>query len=244
MDELKLKFDEINYTFPFVFVQGTGEHQFLFGLENDLLRIRIKDFFISKFLVTQVFWRYIMGNDPSCSVNDIKPVENVSYNDLVGEQGFFQKINEKLGEQVSQQLEEPHLVKFRLATETEWEYAARGGIYWGDYFIYSGSDNIDEVGWYRRIGGDESKVVGLKKPNQLGLYDMSGNLWEWCLDYYHEDTTKIPRDGSPCLEESTEQVLRGGCFHNYGMHCTVMKRYQINPEYKDGCIGFRVALSI
>ena len=244
MDQIKLRLDEFNYTFPLIFVQGTGEHHFLFGPENDLLKIRIKDFFVSQFPVTQVFWRYIMGDNPSCSVNNTKPVENVSYNELVGGQGFFQKLNDKLSDQVSQQFNHPHLVKFRLPTETEWEYAARGGVHWGDYFIYSGSDNIEEVGWHRRIGGDESKLVGLKNPNQLGLYDMSGNLWEWCLDYYHEDTTKIPRDGSPCLEESSEQVLRGGCFHNFGIHCTVMKRYQISPDYKDGCIGFRLALSL
>jgi formylglycine-generating enzyme required for sulfatase activity len=100
------------------------------------------------------------------------------------------------------------------------------------------------VGWYKRNSGDESKIVGQKKPNQLGLYDMSGNLWEWCVDHYHFDTRKIPTDGSPCLEESPERVLRGGCFHNFGIHCTVMKRYQINPEYKDGCISFRLAISI
>ena len=244
MDEIKLNFDEINYTFSLVFVQGTGEDHFPFGLENDLLKIRIKDFFISKYPVTQVMWKYIMGNNPACSRSKNKPVENVSYNDIIEEHGFLQRMNATLKAQVNRQFPQPDSYQFRLPTETEWEYAARGGIYWRDYFLYSGSDNIDEVGWCRRNGGDESKTVGLKKSNQLGIYDMSGNVWEWCLDYYHGDTRKIPGDGSPCLEESAERVLRGGCFHNFGIHCTVMKRYQINPEFKDGCIGFRVALSI
>ncbi len=244
MEEIKLRFNEMDYIFPLVFVKGTGERHSLFGLENDLLKIRIRDFFISKFPVTQFLWKQVMGINPALSKDDNKPVENVSYNDLVADQGFFKKINAKLKEQVSRQFAQPDSVHFRLPTETEWEYAARGGIYWGDYFIYSGGDNIDEVGWCRRNGGDESKVVGMKKPNQLGIYDMSGNVWEWCLDYYHEDTAKIPLEGSPCLEESAERVLRGGCFHNHGMHCTVMKRYQISPEYKDPCIGFRLALSI
>ena len=244
MDELKLKFDEINYTFSLVFVQGTGEQHFPFGLENDLLRIKIGDFFISRYPVTQILWKYITGNNPACSVNENKPIENVSYYDIIEEQGFLQKINAKVKSEVSRQFPQRDSIQFRLPTETEWEYAARGGIYWGDYFIYSGSDNIDEVGWYKRNSWDESKIVGQKKPNQLGLYDMSGNLWEWCSDYYHADTTKIPPDGGPCLEQSEERVLRGGCFHNFGAHCTVMKRYQINPDYKDGCIGFRLALSI
>jgi formylglycine-generating enzyme required for sulfatase activity len=93
MNELNLTFDEINYIFPLVFVHGTGENHFPFGLENDLLRIRIKDFFISKYPVTQVLWKYIMGKNPACSVGENKPIENVSYNDIVEEDGFFQKLN-------------------------------------------------------------------------------------------------------------------------------------------------------
>jgi formylglycine-generating enzyme required for sulfatase activity len=245
MEEILLKFDEINYTFPFVFVQGTAGGHFPFGLENDQKKVAIKDFFISKYLVTQILWEHIMGNNPAYSRGNNKPVENVSYDDILSDHSFLQKINaEKIKGAIIKQNGKTDSVQFRLPTETEWEYAARGGIYWGEYFIYSGSDNIDEVAWYKRNSMDETKEVGLKKPNQLGIYDMSGNLWEWCLDYFQPDTRKIPLDGSPCLEESTERVLRGGCYHNFGIHCTVMKRYQINADFKDGCIGFRLVLSI
>ena len=72
--------------------------------------------------------------------------------------------------------------------------------------------------------------VGQKKPNQLGIHDMSGNIWEWCQDYFNEDTNKIPKDGSPNFEKSAERVLRGGCFHNWAVHCTTIKRYQIMPR--------------
>jgi sulfatase modifying factor 1 len=243
MEEINLRFEEIGYSFPFAFVKGTGDRHFLFGLENDLLKVRAKDFFISRYPVTQLLWKHIMGSNPAISKNDNKPVENVSYDELVADAGFLQKINATCREQVSNQIAQNSPAQFRLPTETEWEYAARGGIHWGDYFVYSGGNNIDELGWYGRIGGDESKPVGLKKPNQLGLYDMSGNVWEWCQDYYHEDTTKIPLDGAPCPEPADTRVLRGGCFHNYAMHCTVMKRYAIEPQSKDPCIGLRLVLA-
>jgi sulfatase modifying factor 1 len=135
-------------------------------------------------------------------------------------------------------------LQFRLPTETEWEYAAKGGMHWTDNFLYSGSDNIHDVGWYQGNSFDESRPVGLKKPNQLGIYDMSGNIWEWCQDYFHPDTNKIPTDGTPCFEKSAERVLRGGCFHNWAMHCTATKRYEIAPEFKDPCIGVRLVLSM
>ena len=244
MNDINLTFEDINYTFPLIFVQGTGEKHFLFGLENDLLKISMKDFYISKFPVTQILWKQIMGNNPAHFVDDHRPVENISYHDIVQEQGFLQKINAKCKDQVNKQSGQSHSLTFRLPSETEWEYAARGGIYWGKYFVYSGSDNIDEVGWYVGNSGNESKVVGQKKPNQLGLHDMSGNLWEWCLDYFQRDTSKIPRDGSPCLEKSDSHILRGGCYHNYAMHCTVMKRYEIIPEHRDSCVGFRLVLSL
>jgi len=243
MNNFQLQLEETGYTFPFVFVKGTGDGYYRFGLENDPLAISIKDFYISVYPVTQILWRQIMGNNPSNKDNNYKPVETVSYNDIVTDQGFLWMLNtNKFREQVSRQLGHTPTGQFRLPTETEWEYAARGGIHWGDYFIFSGTDNIDKAGWYLHNSMNETEVVGQKIPNQLGIYDMCGNVWEWCVDFFQADTKKIPKDGSPCLEKSNAHVLRGGCFHNYGIHCTVMKRYEIDPEYKDPCIGFRLVL--
>ena len=89
--------------------------------------------------------------------------------------------------------------------------------------------------------GTETHEVGQKAPNQLGIFDMSGNVWEWCQDYFQKDIHKIPANGKPYLENTGERVLRGGCHHNWAIHCTVSKRYAIAPDAKDGCIGFRIA---
>jgi formylglycine-generating enzyme required for sulfatase activity len=245
MENIELKFEEINYLFPLIFVEGTNDKTFLFGTGSDVQRIAVRDFFISKFTVTQIFYEHIMGFNPAVNRGGNIPVECVSYGDIVRESGFFAKLNSyDFKEPLIKRYDPGASLQFRLPSETEWEYAAKGGIHWRDNFVFSGSNDIDEVAWYKDNSFDESKPVGKKKPNQLGLYDMSGNIWEWCQDYYHSDTSKMPKDGRPCLEESSERVLRGGCFHNWAIHCTTTKRYQIMPEYKDPCISFRVVLSL
>lgn len=244
MDNIELKFEKINYVFPMIFVEGTNNKPFLFGTESDPQEVSIKDFFISKFTVTQILYEHITGYNPANNKGKDIPVECISYDDIVMENGFLSKIkSSNVVGKITRQLESTSL-QFRLPSETEWEYAAKGGIHWANNFIYSGSNNIDEVAWYKDNSIDESEPVGQKKPNQLGIHDMSGNIWEWCEDYFNEDTNKIPKDGSPSFEKSSERVLRGGCFHNWAMHCTTTKRYQIMPEYKDPCIGFRLVLSL
>src|SRR5215470_12029881 len=114
MHDIIIKLDEINYIFPLVFVQGTGNRAFLFGLENDQLRVSIKDFFISRYPVTQILWQHIMGGNPAHAVNDNKPVENVSYNEIIAEHGFLQKISAILKDEINDQPGQSHPVQFRL----------------------------------------------------------------------------------------------------------------------------------
>ena len=172
------------------------------------------------------------------------PVENVSWDAITQTGGFLDLINEsRLRQEMLAQLPAGGRV-FRLPSETEWEYAARGGPHWGDGFRFSGSNDIDAVAWYDRRHGDHTQPVAQKAPNQLGLYDMSGNVWEWCQDLFTSNVAAIPRDGTPLVGPGDERVLRGGCFHNWAIHCSVSKRYQIERQYHDGCIGFRLVLSI
>jgi sulfatase modifying factor 1 len=239
-----------------VLVRGTGDTPYLFG-EGEKVSIHVDDFLISKFQITQRYWEYIIGDNPSHFSGQDKPVECVTFNDITSENGFLEKLNYDPGSKY--QLGGKLL--FRLPSETEWEYAARGGTNWRDNFQFSGSNNINNVGWYDQNSGKyedheilsklknqekgtETHSVGQKEPNQLGIYDMSGNIWEWCQDYFQKEVHKIPKNGTPYLEENSERVLRGGCHHNRAIHCTVSKRYAIIPEAKDECIGFRIAASV
>ena len=146
-------------------------------------QVTVKDFYIGKYPVTQKQWFEIMGSNPSYFKGcDNCPVETVTWYDT---QEFIKKLNEKYPGS-----------NFRLPTEAEWEWAARGGNESKGY-LYAGSNNIDDVAWYYENSGEKTHPVGQKKPNELGLYDMSGNVWEWCEDWYDEKTNwKVVRGGS------------------------------------------------
>jgi sulfatase modifying factor 1 len=234
-----------SYAFDLAFVQGTHGQPYSFGERAGGRLIEIQDFFIGTVPVTQALWTHVMDGDANPAVNqgtDL-PVENISWDEITRPGGFLDRINE--GPVHTAVLKKLALETgtFRLPSETEWEYAARGGPHWPQGFRFSGSDDIDAVAWYDRKHGDHTEPVGRKAPNQLGIYDMSGNVWEWCQDIFTCEVSNIPQDGTPFIGAGDERVLRGGCFHNWAVHCTVSKRYQIAPDYHDGCIGFRLVLS-
>lgn len=170
------------------------------------------DFYIGKYPVTQAQWKAVMRNNPSNFKANNLPVESVSWNDC---KTFIKKIN-KLTD-----------VTFRLPKEAEWEYAARGGNMTHKY-KYSGSNNLDEVGWYSRNSLQQTHPVGQKKPNELGIYDMSGNVWEWCEDFYES--------------WESNRVFRGGSWLSEEPFCQVDHRSYNSSYYKSHNLGFRLAM--
>jgi formylglycine-generating enzyme required for sulfatase activity len=234
-----------NHVLELVYVRGTHGQPYSFGEPTSGRSIEVGDFFIAAVPVTRALWTHLTGTDsnPSVACGPELPLVNVSWNQVTQPDGFLNRINESsIGAAILPKVHERDAA-FRLPSETEWEYAARGGPHWRDGFRFSGSDDIDAVAWYDRKHGDHAQPVGQKGPNQLGIHDMSGNIWEWCQDVFTADVERIPQDGTPFVGSGAERVLRGGCFHNWAVHCTVSKRYQIEHGYRDGCIGFRLALS-
>ena len=182
------------------FMMGCTEEQSnCFDDEKPVHRVQVPDFEISKYEVTQELWEAVMGENRS-GFNDCArcPVDSVSWKDI---QPFLEKLNTLLQGD-----------RYRLPTEAEWEYAARGGQQSRGY-EYAGSDTPDLVGWYEEYGRYGTHPVGQKAANELGLYDMSGNVWEWVADCWNSSYRGAPSDGSAWTRgDCRERVVRGGSY--------------------------------
>jgi formylglycine-generating enzyme required for sulfatase activity len=211
------------------FTMGATEEQGNDAYEDEKPEheVTVSDYYIGETVVTQELWKAVMGENPSYFKGDSLPVETVSWDDV---QEFIAELNKETGRE------------FRLPTEAQWEYAARGGKKSKKY-KYSGSDIINEVAWYagEKGGGDKTYPVKGKKANELGLYDMSGNVYEWCNDWfgdYSSDAQKDPK-GS---EEVYRCVRRGGCWYLSARLCRVSYRDFITPSNRDYGMGFRLVM--
>jgi|AntRauTorcE11898_2_1112593.scaffolds.fasta_scaffold04834_3 formylglycine-generating enzyme required for sulfatase activity len=195
--------------------------------EKPVHEVCVDDFYISKTEVTQKMWRKVMGNNHSRFDNcDNCPVENVSWKDV---QEFIRKLNHKTNG------------NYRLPTEAEWEYAARGGKKSQDY-KYAGSNDIGSVAWHFNNSGGKTHPVGQKQPNELGLYDMSGNVWEWCSDRYDSDYYKnSPRNNPQGPNSGSARVYRGGCWRYGARYCRVAFRDRVSPGLTRSNLGFRLS---
>jgi len=194
-----------------------------------------KPFWIGKYEVTQKQYEQIMGSNPSSFKGADNPVEKVSWNDAME---FCKKLTEK--EHDSGRL--PLDYKYTLPTEAQWEFAARGGNESRGY-KYSGSDDLEKVGWHRDNSDKKPHSVGQKSPNELGLYDMSGNVYEWCSDWYDSDYYDGGSMTDPTGTSSGSfRVGRGGCWHYIARYCCSALRHWHTPTSKYGDLGFRLCL--
>ena len=187
--------------------------------------VTLSGYYIGKYEVTQKLWKAVMGSNPSGFKGDNLPVENVNWNDV---QTFIRKLNQLTGK------------NYRLPTEAEWEYAARGGNN-SRGNKYSGSDNVGSVAWYYENSGSTTHPVGSKSPNELGIYDMSGNVWEWCQDwygYYSSSSQRNPKGPA----SGSHRVYRGGSWLNNARYCRVSDRSYISPDHRNYILGFRLVL--
>ncbi len=186
--------------------------------------VTLSSYYIGQTEVTQELWEAVMGSNPSEFKGAKRPVEWVSWNDC---QEFIRKLNAKTGKQ------------FRLPTEAEWEYAARGGKSGGTK--YSGSNRLRDVAWNEKNSGDRTHKVATKQANELGIYDMSGNVWEWCSDWYGDYSSSSQTDPRGATEGSSH-VMRGGCFANLARSCRVSTRGNFSPDHRWCNLGVRLAL--
>ena len=185
------------------------------------------NYYMGKYEVTQSLWQVVMGSNPSKFKGDDLPVERVSWNDC---QEFISKLNSMTGR------------KFRLPTEAEWEYAARGGKK-SRGCQYSGSSNISKVAWYDDgNSGRKTHPVGTKQANELGIYDMTGNVLEWCQDRYSSYLSSSQTNPIGA-NSGSHRVRRGGSWDYAAVYCRSSYRYSDRPDRRNGDLGFRLVLS-
>jgi formylglycine-generating enzyme required for sulfatase activity len=210
-----------------IFVQG-GTFQMGSNENNDekpIHSVTVGDFYIGKTEVTQAQYQAVMGKNPSNFKGENLPVEQVSWSDAVE---YCKKLSQKEG------------VEYRLPTEAEWEFAARGGNKSRNY-TYSGSDNLNDVAWYSLNSGGSTKAVGGKQPNELGIFDMTGNVWEWCSDWFYSDYYNNSPSNNPTGPSSgASRVLRSGSWNHYPAYCRITFRGNNNPNFIGYTYGFRV----
>ena len=213
---------------PFGFFGNPGKDPY--DDEKPTHRVTLtNDYYIGKYEVTQALWKAVMGNNPSNFKGDNLPVEQVSWDDC---QDFISKLNRITGK------------TFRLPTEAEWEYAARGGNKSRGY-QYSGSNNLSDVAWYDDNSGIKTHAVGTKQPNELGIYDMSGNVSEWCQDWYgkYNSSSQVNPTGARETFTVCFRVIRGGRCASTARFCRSSYRLNSTPDDRGRNNGLRLVLS-
>jgi sulfatase modifying factor 1 len=203
--------------------------------EKPVHPVALSSFCMARYPVTQALYKAVTGTNPSGFQGDDRPVERVSWEEV---KQFIQILNEKTGRTHAKW-------QYSMPTEAQWEYAARGGVNWKDGFTYSGSHKLKEVGWYVKNSHQETKPVGMKRPNQLGIFDMTGNVWEWCQDRYDGNYYKECRSRGTVMdplgvEKGSNRVRRGGSWGDARQYCRVASRRNWRLDNR---FGFRLCLA-
>ena len=231
--DLVFTIDSVSFTMIYVpggsFTMGATAEQGADAADEEkpTFDVSLTGFYIGETEVTQALWKAMVWDNPSIFKGDQRPVESVSWYDC---QLFIQRLNAKTGK------------KFRLPTEAEWEYAARGGDSGGTK--YAGSDNINSIAWYDKNAANETHNVATKSPNSLGIYDMSGNVSEWCNDRY-DKYSGYSQDNPMGPSYGEKNVCRGGSWISSAWGCRVSYRSDAeSPKTSYYYLGFRLALSL
>jgi formylglycine-generating enzyme required for sulfatase activity len=241
-----------DFYFKMIFVEGgtftmgcTSDPERCFDNEEPVHSVTLSDFYVGEFQVTQQLWSKVMGTAVSeqrdlgnpewelCGEGDYYPIYYITYEEC---EMFCEKLNQLLHKQL------PEGYKFNLPTEAQWEYAARGGKKSKNY-TYSGSNIINKVAWYGENCKEQLHETGAKTKNELGIYDMSGNVWEWCRDWFSGDYylhTSFTNPTGP--DQGYYHVLRGGSWRSAAQGCRVSCRYRSAPNERGDNYGVRVAL--
>jgi len=199
------------------------------GIENELPvhEVELDEFYIGQYPVIQSEWSALMSENPSRFRGERLPVEQVGWAEAAA---FIAKLNAaQAGER-----------KFMLPSEAQWEYAARSG---GKEALYAGGDDIDAVAWYEENSRGRTQPVGGRAPNRLGIYDMSGNVWEWCRDVYREDAYRFhPRLNPVCIQDGTDRVIRGGGWNLDAWSARCSRRFSYPVDFCGPSLGFRLVM--
>ena len=213
-----------------VFIMGCTSDQGAECTQDEfpIHRVQLSGFKLLKTEVTQGMWLSVMGNNPSYNKRSAQfPVENVSYTEI---EKFIDVLNAMSSHQ------------YRLPTEAEWEFAARGGNK-SKSTLFSGSSDAQSVSWNISNSSNTSHIAGYKNANELGIFDMSGNVWEWCSDWYGEYHASEESDPRGAID-GTDKVIRGGSYSGSIWFCRNAIRMHYAPAYKSNFIGFRLAEDI
>lgn len=246
LDNDLLFFVNEDIVFKMIFVKGGAFQMVSWPHSYDVRTVTVSDYYMGEFEVTQALWQEVMGTSiyqqrdkanaswPIVGVGANNPIYYVNYTEA---EDFCKRLNQRLRGQ------KPSGYNFSLPTEAEWEYAARGGNKSVGY-TYSGSYHLLHVGWYTDNSDESTHPVGLKKSNELGLYDMCGNVCEWCTDWYvdaYGDYSNADQTNPIGPNFGSRRVLRGGSFFSSDYECQVFMRNSSEPDNRNG-YGFRLAL--